>query len=102
LRRSALARLVSPGKAAAGAAFDAARAARGTSEFAALLAQAVRAGVAARHRFDAQPLSREEIAARGAEPEAVELLETLDRMRFARRGADEDELLERARAYLGL
>jgi hypothetical protein len=101
-RRSGFARLVAPGKAAAGAALDAARAARGTSDFATLLARAVRAGVQARHRFDAQALSREEIAARGAEREAVELLETLDRMRFARRAADEDELLERARAYLGL
>ncbi|HXX49483.1 MAG TPA: hypothetical protein VEN47_14735, partial [Myxococcota bacterium] len=54
LRRSALARLVAPGQAAASAALDAARAARGTPEFAALLARAVRAGVQARHRFDTQ------------------------------------------------
>jgi len=102
LRRGALARLVAPGAAAPIAALDAARAARGAPEFPALLARAVRAGVQARHRFDAQSLSCEEIAARGAEREAVELLEALDRMRFAGRAADESELLERARRYLGL
>jgi len=83
-------------------AFDAARAARGTSDFHALLARAVRAGVHARHHFDALPLTPAEIAARGADREAVDLLEALDRARFARRSADEDALLERARAYLKL
>jgi hypothetical protein len=32
----------------------------------------------------------------------VELLEALDRARFARRSADEESLLERARSYLAL
>lgn len=84
------------------AAYDAARAARGTSEFHSLLARALRAGIGARHRFDALPLTSGEIAARGADREAVELLEALDRARFAKRSADEDALLERARTYLKL
>jgi len=83
-------------------AFDAARDARGSSHFHALLARAVRAGVGARHRFDALPLTPAEIGARGADREAVDLLEALDRARFARRSADEDALLERARSYLKL
>jgi hypothetical protein len=83
-------------------AYDAARAALGSSDFHALLARAVRAGVGARHHFDALALTAGEIAARGAEREAVELLEALDRARFARRSADDPALLERTRAYLKL
>jgi hypothetical protein len=101
-RRSGLAGLVAAGGPSPAAALEAARAARGTGEFAALLARAVRAGVQARHHFDALSLTSEEIAARGAEREAVELLEALDRARFARRSADEEALFERARAYLSL
>jgi hypothetical protein len=101
-QRTELARALGPAAPAPHIAFDAARAARGSGEFHSLLARAVRAGVGARHRFDALPLTSAEIAARGAEREAVELLESLDRARFARRSADDDALLERARIYLKL
>ncbi|HTO54495.1 MAG TPA: BatD family protein [Myxococcota bacterium] len=101
-RRVDRAHAAAPGLLSPRSAFDAARAARGSSEFHALLARAVRAGVGARHKFDAQPLTSNEIAARGAEREAVDLLEALDRARFARRSADDESLLERARAYLAL
>jgi len=84
------------------AAFDAARAARGTGEFHSLLARALRTGIGARHHIDALPLTAGELESRGAEREVVELLEALDRARFARRSADDDALLERARAYLKL
>jgi len=105
LRRSQRTQLAHAARAGAPSpriAFDAASAARGTSEFHSLLARAVRAGVGARHRFDALPLTPAEIAARGAEREAVDLLESLERARFARRSADEDALLERTRLYLKL
>ncbi|HTO09646.1 MAG TPA: hypothetical protein VMR86_21525 [Myxococcota bacterium] len=101
-RRAELARLLAPAAASPRAAFDAARAARGTPEFHSLLARAVRTGVGARHRCDALPLTPPELSARGAEREAIELLEALDRARFARRTADDESLLERARAYLEL
>lgn len=101
-RRAELGRLLSPAAPSPRAAFDAARDARGASEFHSLLARAVRAGIGARHHFDALPLTPAELAARGADREAVDLLEALDRARFARRGTDEDALLERARAYLKL
>ncbi|HTO69037.1 MAG TPA: hypothetical protein VMR31_04180 [Myxococcota bacterium] len=102
LRRGGFAQLVAPGGAAVRSAFDAASAARGGAGFHALLARAVRAGVEAKHRFDAQALTPAELAARGAEREAVELLEALERARFAGRSADDGALLERTRAYLGL
>jgi hypothetical protein len=101
-RRAELARLLAPALASPRAAFDAAREARGTAEVHSLLARAVRAGVGARHHCDALPLTPSELAARGAEREAIELLEALDRARFARRTADDESLLERARAYLEL
>jgi len=101
-RRAELARLLAPTLPSPRAAFDVARAARGSAEFHSLLARAVRAGVGARHHYDALALTPAELAARGAEREAVELLEALDRARFARRAADEESLLERARAYLKL
>jgi len=84
------------------AAFDAARAARGTRDFAALLARAVRVGIGARHRLDAQALTAADLAGKLDDREALELLSALDQVRFAGRPADEDALLERARAYLGL
>ena len=84
------------------AAFDAARAARGTRDFPALLARAVRVGVGARHRVDAQSLTAADLAGKVDDREAQELLAALDQVRFAGRPADEDALLERARAYLGL
>ncbi len=101
-QRAELARALGPSAPSPRIAFDAARAARGASEFHSLLARAVRAGVGARHHFDALPLTPAEIGAQGAEREAVDLLEALERARFARRSADEDALLERTRAYLKL
>jgi len=101
-QRAELARALGAATPSPRIAFDAASAARGSSHFHALLARAVRAGVGARHRFDALPLTPAEIGARGADREAVDLLEALDRARFARRSADEDALLERARSYLKL
>lgn len=101
-QRAQLARALGPSAPSPRIAFDAARAARGSSEFHSLLARALRAGVGVRHHFDALPLTPAEIAARGADREAVDLLEALDRARFARRSADEDALLERTRVYLKL
>ena len=101
-RKAELARLLQPAGVSPRIAWDQARDARGSAEFHGLLARAVRAGVGARHHFDALPLTAAEIAARGGEREAVDLLEALDRARFARRSADDDSLLERARAYLKL
>jgi hypothetical protein len=102
LRHAEVGRLLNPSLPSPRIAFDAARAARGTSDFHALLARAVRAGVHVRHHFDAEPLTPAEISARGADREAVDLLEALDRARFARRSSDEDALLERTRVYLRL
>ena len=83
-------------------AFDAARNARGTREFPALLARAVRVGIGLHHRLDAHALTSAELAAKIDDREALELLATLDQVRFAGRPADENALLERTRAYLGL
>jgi oxygen tolerance protein BatD len=102
LRRPVLARLVGTPQESPHAAFDAARSARGTRDFTALLSRAVRVGIGARHRFDARALTSAELAARIDDRDALELLATLDQARFAGRPADEDALLERARAYLRL
>ncbi len=83
-------------------AFDAARNARGTREFPALLARAVRVGIGLHHRLDAHALTSAELTAKIDDREALELLATLDQVRFAGRPADENALLERTRAYLGL
>jgi hypothetical protein len=83
-------------------AFELACDALGQNEFAALLADAVKAGVHVQHDFDARPLTTEEIAARVDDAEAVDLLRTLDRARFARRVEIPEALLARVRRYLGL
>lgn len=83
-------------------AFDAARNARGTRDFASLLAHAVRVGIGTHHRVDAQALTPGELAGKIDDREALELLAALDQVRFAGRPADEDALLERTRAYLRL
>lgn len=83
-------------------ALDAARAARGTREFPAALARAVRAGVGARHHIDARALTASDLAGEPEDREAHELLAALDQVRFAGRPADEDALLERTRRYLGI
>src|SRR5262249_16716408 len=101
-RRSELSRLLAPALPSPRPAFDAARDPPGSPEFRSLRARAVRAGVGGRHHCDALPLTPAELAARGAEREAIDLLEALDRARFARRSSDDESLLERARAYLKL
>lgn len=83
-------------------AFDAARNARGTREFPALLARAVRVGIGVQHRLDAHAFTSDELAAKIDDREALELLTALDQMRFAGRPADENALLERTRQYLRL
>jgi hypothetical protein len=82
--------------------FDDALAARDTDQCLPQLATALRAGIQARHGFDAMPLTRDEIAARCGDLEAVDLLAALDRARFARSGRVDDALVERVRAYLRL
>ncbi len=72
----------------------------GQPEFAKLLADAVRAGVQSRHGFDARALTTPEIAERGAQPELVRLLETLDRARFSGRLDRPEALLAAARRHL--
>ncbi|MEX2208460.1 MAG: BatD family protein [Myxococcota bacterium] len=83
-------------------AFDAALEARDTSQCLPLLANAVRAAITVRHGFDALPLTSQEIAARNPDPEALALLLTLDRTRFAGTARADDALVARVRAYLGL
>jgi hypothetical protein len=83
-------------------AFERACDALGREEFPALLADAVKAGVHVHHDFDARPLTTEEIAVRIDDAEAVELLGTLDRARFARRAELPEALVSRVRRYLRL
>ncbi len=83
-------------------AFEAALGARDTAECLPLLASAVRAGICVRHGFDAFPLTSAEIAARNPDREALELLLTLDRARFAGRERADDALIQRVRSYLRL
>jgi hypothetical protein len=83
-------------------AFERAARALGRPEFGALLADAVRAGVHARHGFDPSALTTEEIAERGADTEAVRLLGELDRARFSGRVAHPETLLAEVRRHLGV
>jgi hypothetical protein len=102
-RRAQLARLLGPSPPAPRIAFEAARAASDRGERARLLARALRAGIHARHHFDALPLTTAEIAARIDDRDALELLAALDRARFTGREAgDDDALVERVRRYLRL
>jgi hypothetical protein len=102
-RRAQLARLLGPAPPTPRAAFEAARAATDRGERARLLARALRAGIHARHHFDALPLTTAEIAVRIDDRDALELLAALDRARFTGRdGGDDDALVERVRAYLRL
>ncbi len=82
--------------------FERACQALGRPEFPALLADAVRAGVHVRHGFDPTSLTTEEIAARGADLDAVRLLEELDRARFSGRLARPETLLADVRRHLGV
>jgi hypothetical protein len=83
-------------------AFERACDALGQEEFAALLADAIKAGVHVHHDFDARPLTTEEIAARVDDAEALDLLRTLDGARFGRRAEVPEALVARVRRYLEL
>lgn len=83
-----------------GIALERAVAAIGRPEFARLLADAVRAGVQSRHGFDARALTPREIAERGADADAVRLLEDLDRARFSGRLERPEALLAEVRRHL--
>ena len=83
-------------------AFEKACAAIGTPEFPPLLTDAIKVGVHAHHHFDAGPLTTEEIAERVRDPEAIELLRRLDRMRFSRGLENAETLLASVRRYLDL
>ncbi len=72
----------------------------GRPEFAGLLADAVRAGVQSRLGFDARALTPREVADRGADPEAIRLLEALDRARFSGRLERPEALLAAVRRHL--
>jgi hypothetical protein len=82
------------------AALEAARAHLGSEEFPRLLADAVRAGIAVRHRIEVAGLTSEEIAARVDDPEALGLLARVDRIRFARDPTPADSLLASVARYL--
>ncbi len=81
------------------AALETARAHLGSAEFPRLLADAIRAGIAARHRIEVSGLTTEEIEARVADPEAVRLLTSVDRIRFARDPTPADSLLASVARY---
>lgn len=83
-------------------AFERAAEAIGRPEFARLLADAVRAGVQWRHGFDARSLTTPEIAERGADAEAVRLLEALDRARFSGCLERPEALLAEVRRHLAV
>ncbi len=84
------------------AAYEAAREAAPGERFLTELVSAVKAGVWARHGLDPRALTTDEIAARVDDPEAVALLEALDRARYAQRDPAAEPLLTRVRTYLGL
>jgi hypothetical protein len=94
-------RLRRPSRPSPKAALAAARESLGTQEFPKLLGRAVRAGIATRHRIDVEGLTTEEIAARVDDPDAVEILETVDRIRFARAPTPPESLLPDVVHYLG-
>jgi hypothetical protein len=83
-------------------AFQVACDAIGNEQFAARLAEAVKAGVHVKHHCDALPLTTEEIASRVDDPEAIEILRELDRARFARSVPNPERLVSRVRIYLRL
>jgi hypothetical protein len=61
----------------------------------------VRAGIAVRHHLDVEGLTTEEIAECVSDPEAVEILERVDQIRFARAPTPADSLLPEVVRYLG-
>jgi hypothetical protein len=82
------------------AALEAARGAWGTAELPRLLAEAVRAGIGARHRLDVRGLTTAEIAERIDDPEGLDLLAALDRIRFDRGGRSAESLLSAVARYV--
>jgi hypothetical protein len=93
-------RLRRPPRPSRKAALRAARAAVGSNAFPGLLGRAVRAGIAVRNQFDPEGLTTEEIARRVDDPEGVRILESLDRIRFAREGQTAESLLDAVARYL--
>jgi hypothetical protein len=100
--RAALRSVLGPPGPSPRLAFERACAAVGTDAFPARLADAVRAGVHARHRLDSAALTSEEIARRLRDPTPGALLRRLDRIRFAAGGENPEALLADVRAYLEL
>jgi hypothetical protein len=94
-------RLRRPSRPSPKSALASARESLGTDEFPKYLARAVRAGIAVRHHLDVEGLTTEEITARVDDPEALEILETLDLIRFARVPTPPDSLLPDVVRYLG-
>ncbi len=82
--------------------FEAACQALGTERLTELLSDAVKAGIQVRHRFDAVPLTTDEIAERIDDREAIDLLRQLDARRFAGHGVPPESLLASVREYLRL
>ena len=101
-RRASSARLRAESLPSPRASYEAARRTAPGHRFLTELSDAVKAGVWARHGLDPRALTTDEIAARVDDPEAVALLETLDRARYAQREPDAEPLLARVRTYLGL
>jgi hypothetical protein len=81
-------------------ALEAARAGIGTEGFPELLARALEAGIMARHHLDLRGLTTEEIARRVDDVEAIRLLSTLDRVRFAAEPGAPETLLSAVTRYV--
>lgn len=74
----------------------------GSDRFPRLLRDALEAGVHARYHFDPSHLTTDEIAERIDDPAALELLRSLDQLRFSGRVERSEQLLESVQRYLGL
>ncbi len=83
-----------------GVLLERAREARGSDGFPVLLRDALKAGIQTRHGFDPSSLTTEEIAARIDDSDALDLLRTLDRMRFTTSAASPESLLSRVSEYV--
>ena len=83
-----------------GVLLERAREARGSDGFPVLLRDALKAGIQTRHGFDPSSLTTEEIAARIDDSDALDLLRTLDRMRFTTPAASPESLLSRVSEYV--
>jgi hypothetical protein len=81
-------------------ALETARAGIGTDAFPELLARALEAGIMARHHLDVRGLTTEEIGRRVDDAEAMRLLSTLDRVRFAGEPGAPETLLSAVSRYV--